>query len=117
MSHVICQWSLEDKEQNGRVDNSDHDENNIETQTQLCNVTGTVVMQEEDIQQFWEDQSDGVKYYLSMLGIEHLSAVVSSAARPIVKKFVRDQRYRKYSVYAMTDGAVLEYDLNKSSVA
>ena len=55
--------------------------------------------------------------YFSTLGPGHASTVVSSAARPIVKKFVRDQRYRKYSVYAMTDGAVLEYDLNKSSVA
>ena len=77
---------LEDKERNGSVDNGDHEENNIETQLQSCDVSVTVVVQEEDVQQFWEDQSDGVKYYLSTLGPDHVSTVVSSADRPVLKK-------------------------------
>ena len=44
----------------------------------------------EDVQQFGDDQSDGVKYYLSTLAPEHVSTVVSSAARPVVKKIVSD---------------------------
>ena len=75
-----------------------------------------MVVQEEDVQLFWDDQSDGVKYYLSVLGPEHVSTVVSSAAQPVVKKIVRDQRYRKYSLYATADGAVFRYDLNKCCV-
>ena len=71
----------EDGERNGSVDNGDHDENNNETQKQLCDETETVVVQEKDVQQFGDDQSDGVKYYLSTLGPEHVSTVVSSAAR------------------------------------
>ena len=108
---------LEDKERNGSVDNGDPEETSIETQKQSCDVTETVVVQEEDVQQFWDDQSDGVKFYLSTLGPEHVSTVVSSAARPVVRKIVRDQRYGKYSLYATTDGAVFEYDLNKCCVA
>ena len=38
---------LEDKERTGNVDNGDHEENNIETQKLLCDVTETVVVQEE----------------------------------------------------------------------
>ena len=64
----------------------------------------------EDVQQFWDDQSDGVKYYLSTLAPEHVNTVVSSAARPVVKKNVMDQRYGKNSLRAMTDGAVFECD-------
>ena len=71
----------EDGERNGREDNGDHEENNIETQKQLCDVTETVVVQEKDVQQFGDDQSDDVKYYLSTLGSGHVSTVVSSAAR------------------------------------
>ena len=41
---------------------------------------------------------------------------MSSAARPVVKKIVMDQRYGKKSFYAMTDGAVFEYDRDKCSV-
>ena len=107
---------LEDKERNGSVDNGDPEETSIETQKQSCDVTETVVVQEEDVQQCWDDQSDGVKFYLSTLGPEHVSTVTSSAARPVVKKIVRDQRYGKYSLYATTDGAVFEYDLNKCCV-
>ena len=29
-----------------------------------------------DVQRFWDDQSDGVKYYLSTLAPEHVSTVV-----------------------------------------
>ena len=104
---------LEDNERNRSVDNGDHEENIIERQKQLCDATETVVVREEDVQQFWNDQSDGVKYFLSTLGPEHVSTVTSSAARPVVKKIVRDQRYGKYSLYATVDGAVFEYDLNK----
>ena len=67
----------------------------------------------KDVQQFWDDQSDGVKYYLSTLAPEHVSTIVSSAARPVVKKIVMDQRYGKNS---MTDGAIFEYDRDKCSV-
>ena len=108
---------LEYKERNGSVDNGDPEETSIETQKQSCDVTETVVVQEEDVQLFWDDQSDGVKFYLSVLGPEHVSSVVSSAARAVVKQIVRDQRYGKHSLYAMTDGAVLEYDLNKCCVS
>ena len=59
-----------------------------------CDVTETV----EDVQQFWDGQSDGVKYYLSTLGPDHVSTVVSSADRPVLeKKIVKDQRYGKSS--------------------
>ena len=71
----------EDGERNGSVDNGDDRETSIEAQKQSCDVTETVVVREEDVQQFWDDQSDGVKYYLSTLGPEHVSTVVSSAAR------------------------------------
>ena len=107
---------LADRERNGSVDNGDHEENNIETQLQSCDVTETVVVQEEDVQQCWDDQSDVVKYHLSRLGPEHVSTVVSSAAQPVLKKILRDQTYGKYSPYATTDGAVFEYDLNKCCV-
>ena len=70
----------------------------------------------EDVQRFWDDQSDRVKYYLSTLAPEHVSTVVSSAARPVVKKIVMDQRDGKNSFYAMTDGAIFEYDRDKCSV-
>ena len=57
-----------------------------------CDVTETV----EDVQQFWDGQSDGVKYYLSKLGLEHVNTVVSSAARPVVKKKIcKGQEIRK----------------------
>ena len=45
-----------------------------------------------------------------------VSTVVSSAARPVVKKIVIDQRDGKNSFYAMTDGAIFEYDRDKCSV-
>ena len=45
-----------------------------------------------------------------------MNTVVSSAARPVVKKIVMDQRYGKNSFYTMTDGAVFEYDQDKCSV-
>ena len=45
---------LEDKEWNGSVDNSNHEENNINKNNY---VTETVVVQEEDVQLFWDDQS------------------------------------------------------------
>ena len=57
-----------------------------------------------------------MKYYLSTLAPEHVSIVVSSAARPVVKKIVMDQRDGKNSFYAMTDGAIFEYDRDKCSV-
>ena len=41
---------------------------------------------------------------------------MSSAARPVVKKIVIDQRDGKNSFYAMTDGAIFEYDRDKCSV-
>ena len=96
---------LEDGEHNGSVDNSDHREDDRATQEQCCDAAETMAVP-EDIQQFWDDQSDGIKYYLSTLAPEHVSTVVSSAARPVVKKIVMDQRDGKNSFYAMTDGAV-----------
>ena len=57
-----------------------------------------------------------MKYYLSTLSPEHVSTVVSSAARPVVKNIAMDQRYGKNSFYAMTDGAIFEYDRDKCSV-
>ena len=106
---------LEDGEHNGSVDNSDHREDDRATQEQCCDAAETMAAP-EDIQQFWDDQSDGIKYYLSTLAPEHVSTVVSSAARPVVKKIVMDQRDGKNSFYAMTDGAVFEYDRDKCSV-
>ena len=73
-------------------------------------------MREEDVQQFGEDQSDGVKNCLSTVGPDHVCTVVLSAARPVVKTIVTDQRYGKYSLCATIDGAVFEYDLNKCCV-
>ena len=84
-------------------------------QEQFCDVAETMAVS-EDVQQFWNDQSDGLKYYLSTLAPEHVSTVVSSAARPVVKKIVMDQRDGKNSFYAMTDGAIFEYDPDKCSV-
>ena len=56
-------------------------------QEQCCDAAETMAVP-EDIQQFWDDQSDGVKYYLSTLAPEHVSTVVPSAAI-IVKKRTR----------------------------
>ena len=70
---------LEEGEQNGIVDNSDHIEDDIAAQEQFCDAFETMAVP-EDVQQFWDDQSDGVKYYLSTLAPEHVSTVVSSAA-------------------------------------
>ena len=102
-------------EQNGSVDNSDHREDDMAAQEQFCDVAGTMAVP-EDVQRFWDDQSDGVKYYLSTLASEHVSTVVSSAARPVAKKIVMDQRDGKNSFYAMTDGAIFVYDRDKCSV-
>ena len=96
---------LEDGEQNGSVDNSDHREDDMAAQEQFCEAVETMAVP-EDVQEFWDDQSDGVKYYLSTLASEHVSTVVSSAARPVVKKIVMDQRDGKNSFYAMTDGGI-----------
>ena len=41
---------------------------------------------------------------------------MSSAARPVVKKIVMNQRDGKNSFCAMTDGAIFEYDRDKCSV-
>ena len=106
---------LEDGEQNGSVDNSDHREDDMAVQEQFCDAVETMAVP-EDVQQFGDDQSDGVKYYLSTLAPEHVSTVVSSAARPVVKKIVMDQRDGNNSFYAMTDGAIFEYDRDKCSV-
>ena len=57
-----------------------------------------------------------MKYYLSTLAPEHVSTVVSSAARPVVKNIVMDQRDGKNSFYAMTDGTIFVYDRDKCSV-
>ena len=95
---------LEDGEHNGSLDNSDHREDDMAAQEQCCDAAETMAVP-EDVQRFWDDQSDGVKYYLSTLAPEHVSTVVSSAARPVVKKIVMDQRDGKNSFYAMTDGA------------
>ena len=84
-------------------------------QEQFCDAFETMAVP-EDVQQFWDDQSDGVKYYLSTLAPEHVNTVVSSAARPVVKKMVMDQRDGKNSFYAVTDGAIFEYDRDKCSV-
>ena len=64
---------LEDKERNGSVDNGDHEAGNVERQKQLCDVSKTVVVQGEDVQQFWDDRSDDVEYYLSTLVSEPVS--------------------------------------------
>ena len=106
---------LEDGDQNGSVDNSDHKEDDRAAQEQCCDAAETMAIP-EDIQQFWDDQSDGMKYYLSTLTPEHASTVVSSAARPVVKKIVMDQRCGKSLFYAMTDGTIFEYDWDKCSV-
>ena len=106
---------LEDGEQNGSVDNSDHREDDMAAQEQFCDVAETMAVS-KDVQQFWDDQSDGVKYYLSTLAPEHVSTVVSSAARPVAKKIGMAQRCGKNSFYAMTDGAIFEYDRDKCSV-
>ena len=82
---------------------------------QFCDVAETMAVP-EDVQRFGDDQSDGVKYYLSTLAPEHVSTVVSFAARPVVKKIVMDQRDGKNSFYAMTDGAIFEYDRDRCSV-
>ena len=92
-------------DQNGSAHNSDHKENNMATQEQFCDVAETMAVP-EDVQQFWDNQSDGLKYYLSTLAPEHVNTVVLSAARPVVKKTVMDQRYGSNSFYAMTDGTV-----------
>ena len=83
-------------DQNGSAHNSDHKENNMATQEQFCDVAETMAVP-EDVQQFWDNQSDGLKYYLSTLAPEHVNTVVLSAARPVVKKTVMDQRYGKNS--------------------
>ena len=44
-------------------------------QEQCCDVAETMAVP-EDVQEFWDDQSDGVKYYLSTLAPEHVSTVV-----------------------------------------
>ena len=106
---------LEDGEHIGSVDNGDHREDDMAAQEQFCDAAETMAVP-EDVQQFWDDQSDGVKYYLSTLAPEHVSTVVSSVARPEVKKIVMDQRYGKHSLYAMTDGAIFEYDRDRCSV-
>ena len=106
---------LEEGEQNGSVDDGDNREDDTAAQVQFCDAFETKAAP-EDVQQFWDDQSDGVKYYLSTLAPEHVSTVVSSAARPVVKNIVIDQRYGKNSFYAMTDGAIFEYDRDKYSV-
>ena len=100
---------LEDREQNTNVDNSDHREDDMAAQEQFCDAAETMAIL-KDIQQFWDDQSDGMKYYLSTLTPEHASTVVSSAARPVVKKIVMDQRCGKSLFYAMTDGTIFEYN-------
>ena len=41
-------------------------------QEQFCDAVETMAVP-EDVQQFWDDQSDGVKYYLSTLAPEHVS--------------------------------------------
>ena len=106
---------LEEGEQNGSVDNSDHKEDDTATQEQCCDAVETMAVP-EDVQRFWDCQSDRMKYYLSTLAPEHVSTVVSSAARPVVKKIVMDQRDGKNSFYAMNDGAIFEYDRDKCSV-
>ena len=65
-----------------------------------CDAVETMAVR-EDVQQFWDDQSDGVKYYLSTLAPEHVSTVVSSAARPVVKKTVMNQRDGKLRTPSM----------------
>ena len=106
---------LEDTEQNGSVENCDHREDDSIRQHKCCDAAETMAVP-EDVERFWDDQSDGVKYYLSPLAPEHVSAVVSSAARLVVRKIVMDQRYGKNSFYTMTDGAVFVYDRDKCSV-
>ena len=91
---------LEEGEQNGIVDNGDHREDDMAAQEQCCEVAETMVVP-EDVQQFWDDQSDGVKYYLSTLAPDHVSTVVSSAARPVVKKTVMNQRDGKLRTPSM----------------
>ena len=106
---------LEVVEHNGSLDNSDHREDDMAAEEQFCDVAETMAVP-EDVQEFWDDQSDGVKYCLSTLAPEDVSTVVSSAARPVVKKIVMDQRDGKNSFYAMTDGAIFEYDRDRCSV-
>ena len=73
-------------------------------------------MQEEDVQQFGDNQSDGVKHYLSTLDPEHMSIVVSAAARPAVKRKTTTTTATDIRTvfYAMTDGAI--FDLRKCCV-
>ena len=60
-------------EEGERIETVDHSHINftdqdidLETQERLCDATDTEV-QEEDIQQFWDAQSGGVKYYMSTI--------------------------------------------------
>ena len=114
-NHTHRSEELEDGEQKGSADHGDHREDGMAVQEQCCDAAETMAVP-EDVQRFWDDQSDGVKYYLSTLAPEHVSTVVSSAARPVVKKIVMDQRDGKNSFYAVTDGALFEYDRDKCSV-
>ena len=84
-SHMLVE--LEDRrERDGSVDNVDHEESNIETQKQLCDVTEIVVVQEEDVQQFGDDQTE------------------------------RTRDTESIHSMPTTDGVVFEHDLNKCCV-
>ena len=67
----------EEGEQNGSVDNSDHREDDMAAQEQFCDAVETMAVP-EDVQRFWDDQSDGVKYYLSTLACEYCCVVCCS---------------------------------------
>ena len=67
----------EEGEQNGSVDNSDHREDDMAAQEQFCDAVETMAVP-EDVQRFWDDQSVGVKYYLSTLACEYCCVVCCS---------------------------------------
>ena len=68
---------------------------------------GAVELENENVQQVWDDQSDIVKVYFSELSSEE-KRVVSTAAQLIVKKVVMNHIYGKYSLYALTEGVIFQ---------
>ena len=57
--------------------------------------------------------ADTVCDYMSSLKQDERDTAVAAASRPAVRKVVRDHRYGKNSLFALTDGIVLEYRLTE----
>ena len=82
----------------------------------MCVVSGTVEEGKDQIRQFWGEQRGAIGYYLSTLEEEERHAVVASAENHTVQNVVCDHRYGKYSLYALTTGIVVQYDLKTGVV-